>query len=178
LKTRQIRNITFIKNSPTLNVFLISHPYMYSPLSNKYALMAAWPKLFFFKHSQLKPTIFSFFNKFFYKNYGLLVSNFAKNIIGNLLSTHVRSSAKPLLTRITPRARYITTQYLPNIKVFTLALHKNYFKTVILYFINLLTTYYTPHLQNFRIFFSFIFCPIHIELCTFVNFFYFKVRNF
>jgi hypothetical protein len=176
--------LLFYKNFPLLNLRITFYSYFYRLIKTQNSpILSYFTKLTFFTHARLMPTLFVPFTQFFYKNHGLILTNFAKTLIGNLLCTQIKTLTKffwipPLRSNLYSRVQVINTLYLKTTQVITIKSHRSIYKTLIFYILNLLTMYYTTQLPNYQIFYNFIFFQKPLNLTLFLNFFYFKVRNY
>jgi hypothetical protein len=139
-----------------------------------------WIKFFFTKQC-IKP-FWLFFKKIFFKKYGIHTNNHTKSA----LYWTIKNISTRVFFHNTHTPTHLATSTLEMgdvlsckpVQLISFSFHKKIYNTLMLYIIFLLTNTYIATLPTFQLKYSFLILPTNFRLYMFVNYFYFKVRNY
>lgn len=174
------RYLTFVKSFNSLLFFVFIKSIINFSIYNQHGFhILPWVKFFFTKQC-VKPFWF-FFKKLFFKKYGIHTNNHTKSALYwtiKNISSRVFSQKQNLITQPIATLRLEDTTYCKPVQLISFAFHKKVYNTLILYIIFFLTNTYISALPTFQLKYSFLILPLNFRLYMFVNYFYFKVRNY
>jgi hypothetical protein len=148
---------------------------------NQYGFyISPWVKFFFTKQC-IKP-FWRFFKKILFKKYGIHTNNSTKSVLYWTIKTiSSRVFSKNMGLHVGQYAMTLKTGdvvYCKPIQLVSFAFHKKIYNTLMLYIFFFLTNTYISTLPTFQLKYSFLILPLNFRLYMFVNYFYFKVRNY
>jgi hypothetical protein len=136
-------------------------------------------KLLTLHNTNFIATTYKLLKKIFFKKNGLITNNFTKSMMYATLSSTLSLFKKVKIVGITstPTSKLIT-QYLLPVQIFTISIHKSKPKTILFLLLNNLLTMLPSYSQAYMLSTTYLYLPTSLNILTFVNLFYFKLRNF
>jgi hypothetical protein len=176
-KTRKSKLHTFFKTTSLIIIFILNtFNYQLDPTT----VYGINNKIKYFYNLHLLSTVYKSLKIIFFKKNSLLTNNLTKsllyNIIRNIKIPFKNTCTKPRLN--SPTNKLSNVYYSIPQQVFTLSLHKSKFKTILFLYINLLTVLYVNCPATYNIRNTYLYMPSNFNILTFINLFYFKIRNF
>lgn len=123
---------------------------------------------------------YKFFKRLYTKQLGLMSINLTKSSLHKTFSdlNALIALKRPVLNPVSHFFCAHNVKYLQPITLITFSFHKTTYNTLMIYVMLLLTNFYTPSQNEFKLYYSFIIQPANLAIYPFLNFFYFKIRQF
>jgi len=161
--------LIFFISKLTTNLLLFSQSFEYTP---------HW--LVFFYKTQYLATYWRFYKTIFFKKYGILSTNLVKSSIywtidgldSQIAPTRVGHGLRQI--EFTP----LNLRYYTPTSLVSFAFHKKRHNTLILFILSILPHTYLPNQTSFKLDYSFLLMGDNLNLYSFVNCFYFKIKNY
>ena len=122
---------------------------------------------------------FKIFKTLFFKKNNLITNNFTKSLLYHSIINTQKIFIKNFKTKIKFNTESLThTQYAKPIQVLTLSLNKSKFKTLLFFYISFLLKLFVDLPLIYEIRTTYLYVPTALQLLPFLNFFFFKIKNF
>lgn len=176
-KTQRYNNLVIAMNTKLIYTFLKLNSCTFNNLAYE-------PKIInftLFLYSKFfTNTFFAFFKKLYSARMGIMTINLTKSFLHKTFSDLNTQLTTPnsLNSMMSHKYSLHRVNYLQPITIVSFAFHKKTYDTLMIFVLLLLVSNYNPTQNSFKLYYSFVLRSPNLSLYSFLNLFYFKLKQF
>lgn len=176
-KTQRYNKLIVANNTQLLYIFIKEN--VHCTWNKQINVLTNLPASFLFD-TIFTRRFYKFFKPLYTRYLGIMTVNLTKSALHKTFSdlNAMLRLSRPLIPHQSHFYCAHNIKYLQPVTVVTFSFQKTTYNTLMIYILFLLTNFYTPSQNSFKLYYSFIIQPSGLIVYPFLNLFYFKMRQF